>query len=224
MIQALIAAVVGALLLAVATVPPIAVINGCCGVLYIGAGAVAAFVWSKLSGGRASLGYGLLSGTLAGLLFTGVVLGGFVAGVAASGRDVAAKLEGNAFFEWLPEGETPRMEEVLDRVEAMIEQSEASEDEKLTRQAQIEKMRADLARTRKDPKASATLDGWVHWGHQLLLGVKKGDLSPLLWPLGALLLCVGLVVTGLSAVGGLIGGLSFGSDAPSPQPGEAPGV
>jgi len=211
LLYALIAAAVGAVFMGLASVPPVALVNTCCGVLYVSAGFLSAWVWVRLSGGKSSVFWCFTSGALAGVLFAAASMGTSAVSLWLGAEAFAAKLNESAFIRDFPD------EEVRAHVQ---NDPKYSEEQRLEELARVEDLRRQLAAARQDPERSREVDKWMSWITSALRAAKRGDTSPLMIPVVLIMGLVGVILAAFSSVGGLIGGLLLGDDTPEPVAGE----
>lgn len=213
MLKAVLAGMIGGFFLFLTSIiPGVNALNACCGVWFLSGGMVAAYAWTRLNDGRASFFYGLLSGFLAGLIYTGASVGftGLLAGGYAS---MAGQwLSQNPTLQQYPDdGLTP--EQWLDVTERIFTESETVVGAERTKRLQeLQSYRQKLAQIRQDPASNAKLERGMAQVHSLVLALKEGKITFLVWFSMGLVGLLGMIATVLSTLGGFLGGLIFGGE------------
>lgn len=218
MLKALLAGLVGGLFLLLTSLTPgVNLMNVCCGFWFLSGGLIAAYTWSRLNGGRGSLFFGLLSGLLAGISYTGVSVVGtglMVGGYATMLGEQVAQVE---LIQSYPE-QGLTAEQWLDFAEQALEQSESmSASEREMRLSELERGRRKLAEIRSDPTQNANLEQGLEKIHEFLISIKRGEFEIFVQIAVLVVFLIGLLATALAALGGFLGGLIFGG-SPPPQP------
>lgn len=214
MIQAILAGVIGAIFIAVTSVfPGINLLNLVFGFWFFIAGMVAAFAWSKLSGGRASVAYGTLAGVLAGGIFSVGSFGLSAAYLSTTLDGFGKQLASVEAVQKLPD--TMTAEQWLDMAEAMAKR-QTDEARREINLAKIKKNRTDLAKWRENPENNRRVEYLENFLSDKIAGLKKGDLGWVMYYVIRVFLVIGLLITAVATGGGLLGGLMFG-DNPAPE-------
>ena len=218
MIKALIAGVIGAVFIGVTSfIPLVNLFNMCCGAWFIIGGMLSAWAWTKLNDGRASFFYGLLSGVLAGLIFSTCTIGVSSLMMAAQADMAGKQLAASKPVQALPDRELTA-EEMVTVMRQFVEEHSKDEAKKAEQLAKLDKLAADIATAQEDPAKAADLQKFVDGINGAIAAIKKGDLSVVIGWVVALMAMIGFFLVCLSTVGGFFGGLMFGSDAPPPAP------
>ena len=216
MIKALIAGVIGAVFIGVMSmIPIVSLFNMCCGAWFIIGGMLSAWVWTKLNEGQASFFYGLLSGILAGAIFSSFTIGLSSLAMAAQADSMGKQLAASEPVQALPDRELTADEMVM-LARKFVEENVENEAERAQQLAKLDKMAADIATAKEDPAKMKDLQQGVDFINQAIAAIKRGDLSMLIGWVVAIMACVAVFLVFLTTLGGFFGGLMFGSDAPPP--------
>lgn len=210
-------------ILVTSKIPVVNLLNLFFGAWFFFGGMLAAYVRTQKDSGRASVLGGVLAGILAGVLMSIWTIGSAVSRIHAEKTRIAETLASMPTIAALPE-EPLSLPEYRDLAAQILAEAPMDESEKRPHEVRLEKFRQEIETMKaKDPETYKNTELILQWLHQKFLPLRSADVSPLTQTVSLFLSLIGFLLTGVSFLGGLLGGVVFGgapSEGDEPPPGD----